>query len=896
MPAAPAEADASIEEVVEKLNDEAIILCESGEFSQAIRKYQKAIAAGRNSPCILIPFNNLTAALFELGKYKSCIELAKRGWNVTRNLVPEDKVAIERFELQIQKAQALIPKASKEEKFQRRLKVAASLPRHCVSMDETRKCFPVEENVPESLFHELFSHSPRIEDRKISFFLGGIGDARHLYATMLHLHDSEKDGIAPIQRYHFVANDPNIFALTKFLIIWKLLTGFSKISIGQNLDPSMGNLAAILFICDSRIIPQYIYSILRDTMENILATISKGGSSLEWLIINKSDIPKYIAVLNHWLGIKEFETLAKSNVLQGTQDQFSKLELSPREDCENEAEFYAKYGSLSPHEKILISSDRELLKLLERNAESDEIRCHIRAKWRFNPVMMNLDTYRDMQRSVLWEKLNCGNDPYDALSQLEMTQQGQSSLRLFKDTISFFQRTAAVAVGSSLMPRFCVELLYGDVVEISEWLRFGVSNTKIPRWKRLPNRFDIIYLNHLPDNIGGHLSKLLYLTPLLRYKQTSVLKSKFSRNIVSWDSTKTFLADCQCIMDKTMLEKLTQVEVVSEPGKDDLFPLTRYTCYRPTIPRSKSHSPNSLPRIEFARWFYGLFFRLALPYNVNIYPQNTIHLSPINLTILFPLMNHLCSLHYPPHWIAEALLSIIENNVVSTCRPPRMMPATASALKEQHEERHLCTIPFYDEMATLTRIFVPLLPFNLESSSLPAQNDIYRYTFHLPGSKRYPEWPINLALIFWCDKYLVNLGDMGRQSFMNNIRPLLDPTWGDEMNSQFKGANFDTFRKKGLIIWSTIELNVQTWKVKVWMPSPLVDFIIQRGEKNEESKWYCGLFRTDTWEKWWDYPGLVSDAEKGEKWEDDVVSAGPLYYKRISEAALKLMDQKTEYS
>lgn len=139
--------------------------------------------------------------------------------------------------------------------------------------DETRECFPIEENVPESLFYALFSHSAAVEDRKISFFLGGTGDARSLFATLLHLLESEKEGIAHSQKYHFVANDRNIFALTKLIIIWKFLTDLSK--SGPVSERGRRTLDAILFICGSRIVPRYIYSMLRDAMERILGLISK---------------------------------------------------------------------------------------------------------------------------------------------------------------------------------------------------------------------------------------------------------------------------------------------------------------------------------------------------------------------------------------------------------------------------------------------------------------------------------------------------------------------------------------------------------------------------------------------------------------------------------------------
>lgn len=87
------------------------------------------------------------------------------------------------------------------------------------------------------------------------------------------------------------------------------------------------------------------------------------------------------------------------------------------------------------------------------------------------------------------------------------------------------------------------------------------------------------------------------------------------------------------------------------------------------------------------------------------------------------------------------------------------------------------------------------------------------------------------------------------------------------MDSKFKGSKFDTFRTKGLIVWITVDWDIEIREASAWMPSALVDKMIK------EVDWACGLFRTDTWERCWQYPGMVPDARKGEAWKDDITSA-----------------------
>lgn len=212
------------------------------------------------------------------------------------------------------------------------------------------------------------------------------------------------------------------------------------------------------------------------------------------------------------------------------------------------------------------------------------------------------------------------------------------------------------------------------------------------------------------------------------------------------------MADYQCITDRMMLTQLTGVHIIPK-GSENMslitpLPLNEYNYYRPSAPVFKDDWLAMLPRDDFQKWFYALFFRLALPYNVSLDHSAGSIFSPLNLTVLFRLMDQLRSLYYPSHWMSEILMKIVENKVVSSCRPPRTTSTSIAALKAQRETRSMCTIPFSYEMATLTRIFMPLLPFIPTSATIPAQKDIYRYTFPLPTFKAVWRLPNNLTLIF----------------------------------------------------------------------------------------------------------------------------------------------------
>ncbi|KAJ8067787.1 hypothetical protein OCU04_003385 [Sclerotinia nivalis] len=832
-------------------------------------------------PCTLKPCRNMTATYFELGRYTSCREMTERVIEIIKENMPEDKVILAKLAQRVQRSIEHIPQVSEQEKLKRRLKISASLPRYRASMYTTMDYFTVGHDIAESVFNDLPQNFPREDDKTMSFFLGGIGDARHFYATMIDLHASEKKGIAPRRKYHFVANDLNKCALTRDLIIWKLLDELS--TLAHDSDQGLMALATIFFIYESYLIPKYIHENLRAIMENILVILEKGDSPLPWVSLHAHDIPKYIEVLKHWI-CGDFENFTTSKVMQGIQIALSQRPLFPDQNCKKEKQMYAKYGFLRPPEKTLLSLEPILWELIKTPSKYNGLRGYIQKNWIFNPTMMDLDWYKDLQRRDRSEAFDFGNDPFDALGQFESFYKGQKPSSLFDHVAPLF-KGAADAI-KKMKQRLHVEVLCGDVIEIAEWLRYNISPTRVPRSEKFPTEFDLIHLSNIPDYIGGHLSTFLYITPIMKFVPSSILQSNCLRNAGSWDSIEAFLADYQCITDKEMLRQLTGVSVVNEPLKDTIFPLIGYNWYTPALPIFQGDWSVMLPRNDFQKWFYALFFRLALPYNVDIIDIPKIIFSPLNLTILFRLIDQLRSLHYPSHWMSEILLNIIENKVVTNCRPPRISPNPVSALKQQHKTRSLCTVPFSHEMATLTRLFIPLLPFTLKSSAIPAQSDIFRYTFPLPSFMSDQEWPSNLTLVFWSHTCLEDLGDLGFKSFAIDIRPFLDPTWGDEMDSKFKGSKFDAFRNNGLVVWSTVEWDIEAREASAWMPSALVDKMIR------EIDWTCGLFRTDTWERCWALPCMVIDARKGEAWRDDITSAADRQLVDFAKQVLDLESQE----
>jgi hypothetical protein len=143
-----------------------------------------------------------------------------------------------------------------------------------------------------------------------------------------------------------------------------------------------------------------------------------------------------------------------------------------------------------------------------------------------------------------------------------------------------------------------------------------------------------------------------------------------------------------------------------------------------------------------------------------------------------------------PKSLSENLSLILENKVVSTCRPPRSSPSSMKDVERNHSMKQLCTTPFVYEMRTLARIYEPILPFSLASKTIPPKDEIYNYTFYLRNHE-IDEFnraaSAYLTLILWDQHLILDIGDAAVEHLQYDIRPLLDSSWGDEMDQDFYG-------------------------------------------------------------------------------------------------------------
>ena len=346
--------------------------------------------------------------------------------------------------------------------------------------------------------------------------------------------------------------------------------------------------------------------------------------------------------------------------------------------------------------------------------------------------------------------------------------------------------------------------------------------------------------------------------PILLRGPAANLRANCLRNSDSWRTVEDYLSDYNQIPNTSTLDALAQVLIIVRENPALQYPLADYTFY--TWSTAGPHNFSALlPRKQFTKWFYSLFFRLVLPMKLVLAMKTKIIFSPLNLCILLRLITQLRGFGYPSHWLSEPLLNIIHNAVTTTARPPRAKPMRPADVKRNYPDKKLCTAPFGNELSTLARLFQPLLPFELTSPAIPKKEEIYKYSFKLDGYMNSSPQPNCLILVFMNESLFSS--NRAPQSLIFNLRKVLDASADEELGR--KGPKkIEELRERGVKVWSTFHWDRENMVASVWTSEGLVEEVVGEG-------WGVGIWRTDVW-----MPacapflvGVEGVMNKGQRWE-----------------------------
>lgn len=165
-------------------------------------------------------------------------------------------------------------KASGEDKLQGRKRLLKDIPRYRPSTFNAPENFSVGHDTVTSLFEPITIETFKPDLKEVSFFFGGVGDARNVLQTLIDIANQEKTKKVVQRSYRVTVNDIARCAIARNLIVWILLDDLSEANSESN-EASM-LLNTIFFIHISTMMPPYAFNQLNSTIDHALDALKKG--------------------------------------------------------------------------------------------------------------------------------------------------------------------------------------------------------------------------------------------------------------------------------------------------------------------------------------------------------------------------------------------------------------------------------------------------------------------------------------------------------------------------------------------------------------------------------------------------------------------------------------------
>ena len=371
------------------------------------------------APSEATPYSNLSAAHFEIGNYRSCVEailkaleLSDDHGSLRRKLTPRlvkahlyfkdpeaAGTALATLEDNPEKAKlsAACSKGTTVSKVQdqSRIKLLKKLPRYLPVLLPGTEYYPFGHDdawpqVDEAMMNRHWK-SP------ISIFFGGIGDARNLYATMIEIARLEgKDDKPSRRKYHATINDIKDGALARNLVMFCLLDDLSEMS-HQSRDQLTEQLTVLFFVFVAAVMPPYVAKRVQEVIKRAASALRSGADLLPWVHIPACNKDAIMQCLESWQGdIKSrysVTEIANASVKYFCEDEASRFQVlgrvEERKGCAKEIEYYRQTGALWP--PISISTAHEPSLLIERERAMNcwkNARTQVRRNWKVNVTML----------------------------------------------------------------------------------------------------------------------------------------------------------------------------------------------------------------------------------------------------------------------------------------------------------------------------------------------------------------------------------------------------------------------------------------------------------------------------------------------------------------------------
>ncbi|KAI9688328.1 MAG: hypothetical protein M1820_010256 [Bogoriella megaspora] len=747
------------------------------------------------------------------------------------------------------------------------------LPRYLPSVVPAHEYYPVDLDYLHPLWNiDLLGNPWR--PQPLSVLLGGVGDARHLYFTIMEIsmHVCATTGLFP--KVHFTTVDIRPEMMARNLI---MLIALDKLAHPETDAARRGALTTLVFFYLCPLMPPYVYQAMQAHIDAAINHLECKSCLPDWIVIEPNQYQPIKDVLKVWScsevspAVMLSRTCEMERNMGGDrteqailQEKMSRLNVTPAERRDlDEEELFWKTGYIHPAEGF-IDLEPELATLLRQDQSSERdlaIHQYVLEHWKSNISMADEFGIQD-------EEWNPPYSPYRFANILSYSvgasvpRQHYQAGTLVERLEHFFTETAK---GIRLLKdRLKIELIVGEISSVLEEMRNGIPNQRLQyRDPEFPLAYDIIYLNNVPDFLGGNLMTILYAVPLLKSKPKATVQTNSLR--YAFEGMSEFNSEYLCVTDTR-----SAFGVHGELAVDDFLspwpnPMATYCFWTPTESSQTIPSRQLLPRHNLERWLHQLFLKIILPAIDPPFHVTATIFRPLNITVLFRLLSYLQEHGYPAHWLSSVMDTLLSNTLYTRARAPRTCPLAPSELVQAQSSKtrsiKFDLSPFQPEIRTLMAMARQRLSFGVISKYAlqPVHVGKYRASMKLGDVSKlgYNTWVAVFkdacsVLVFWNQILLRNETEL---SFSDV--PLYD-LLRCEKDADI-GECWIRLRRSGLIVVSTWIWDEKQEQASFWIDKDIVN----KQWRDKDNEWWMQIWERESYTPV-SLPFRITDANQDE--------------------------------
>ncbi|KAJ7891947.1 hypothetical protein B0H13DRAFT_2529459 [Mycena leptocephala] len=576
---------------------------------------------------------------------------------------------------------------------------------------------------------------PPIRLSSLAFLLGGVGDARHVFGTLVGIHETSRRINTKQQdalKVHVTLLDIKEHALARDLVVVFLL---SKIMTCNDTVEKLELQATVFYLYTALVMPQYCHRRFCDAAEEIQSKLVETGNKLRpWISLDSRCVPAIQAALRLWTSLPSRSTAhyLSQHVYSPSTDENRSFNLA------NESKWYSEIKAFLPPVELW---DRhpEFSAFRQPTAQASKpnmkkAATHVKTSWVVNPTLFDDPGERRLG--------TMDGDTFGIIRQLATFHRRHKVIpfRLLADSPAFGYVAgffdSVIAALESLHGKVTLEFIHGDLQ--SELLRMR-TYPALRENLNLPVKFSKIWLSNVPDYINGPLGTALFAVPSLQDTN-----SKTGANHLL--SFPAFLGEPKAFSN-------TYAHLEARDFSSHLGCRVVYMDALDVTILSPLHLPTPNPELATREMLKTWLIRVFLCTLINGKKNSVAKIiTPSTIVTFIHLLIHLHKIGYPGHWLSDFLQNLMSNNLVTDILPyTEALPISLRHdWKKGRPDARLQLEPWVPEMEAIVARILPALPFALTlPKALPAPEDIGLFTtmIHCYGEASVPD-PVASLLFF----------------------------------------------------------------------------------------------------------------------------------------------------